>query len=138
MCMKVPIKGMLCCAGSCQGFFRAGGTASWSTRLAGPHELAAALGNVKDFPCTLALTSMKAIMCSVDWKKLEECSVAWAARVLARHSAASGAASDGTLPGAPAQGCAPGLPPTDAWAGEAWPGLADLIVKLVLRSAYMR
>ena len=37
-----------------------------ATRLAGPHELAAALGNVKYFPCTLALSSMKAIMCSVE------------------------------------------------------------------------
>lgn len=109
-----------------------------ATRLAGPHELAAALGNVKNFPCTLALTGRKAATCSVDWKKLEECSVAWAARVLARHNTASGAASNGTLPGAPAQGCAPGLPRTDAWAGGAWPGLADLIVKLVVRSACMR
>lgn len=108
-----------------------------ATRLAGPHELAAALSNVENFPCTHALCDMKATIPSVDWYTLEERIVAWAARVLVKHNAASAAALKSWLLGGPAQACAPSSPRTDAWARGACPGLADLILKLVLRSACM-
>lgn len=70
---------------------------------------------------------------------LKEYSVAWATRVLAEHGAAS-AGTCGARQGAPAPApaCEQSLPRTDALASTAWPGLADAVVALVLRSVSAR
>ena len=69
--------------------------------------------------------------------KMMELVVEWAAGVLAARNAASAGAC-GARQGAPAPACKPSFPRTDAWASEAWPGLADVVVALALRSVSAR
>ena len=118
-----------------------------AARLAGAHWLAAALparlttecGGPGAEPGLQLADSSVSSWPPTTAPNLEECSLAWAAGVLARRGAASAGAGGARRGGwAPAPACKPSFPRTDAWASEAWPGLADVVVTLVLRSASAR
>lgn len=112
-----------------------------AARLAGPHGLAPALGSIGDtllkgpgVERTVHDDGEPGGIADKELPKMRNCVVEWATGVLAKHGAASGGAC-GARQGAPAPACKPSFPRTDAWATEAWPGLVDVVVTLVLRSA---
>ena len=124
-----------------------------AVRLEGAHKLAAALSSFEDFPRTRAVSTrssgMPDFVPDEDWAEdLGYCSAMWAAAVLAWHSAASavacGVKSDEDLWPSECD-CRPrepweeeeddqvhGFPCTGKWVGKPWPGLADIIVTLVM------
>ena len=124
-----------------------------AVRLEGAHKLAAALSSVEDFPRTRAVSTrtsgMPDFVPDEDWAEdLEYCSAMWAAEVLAWHGAASAVACGVKLDDDPRPSecdCRPlkpwgeggeyqihGFPCHGKWVGKPWPGLADIIVTLVM------
>ena len=111
-----------------------------AARLAGPRGLAAALDSIvgsllksPDAERSSLFDGEPERITFNELPKMRELVVEWAAGVLAERSAASAGAC-GARQGAPAPAYTPSFPRTDAWATEAWPGLADVVVTLVLRS----
>ena len=111
-----------------------------AARLAGPHGLGAALDSSCDSlirgPGKEQLAPADRELNRISYAQLPELMelvIEWAAGVLAERSAACAEAC-GALQGSPAPAHKPSFPRTDAWATEAWPGLADIVVTLVLRS----
>lgn len=110
-----------------------------AARLAGPRGLAAALDSIgasliKGVEPSALVDGEPDHVPYNELPKMRELVVEWAAGVLAERRATSAGAC-GARQGAPAPARKPSFPRTDAWASEAWPGLADVIVTLVLRSA---
>ena len=111
-----------------------------AARLAGPRGLAAALDSIvvsllrsPDAERSALFDGEPERLTLTEAPKMRELVVEWAAGVLAERSAAPAGACSARQ-GAPAPARKPSFPRTDAWASEAWPGLADVVVTLVLRS----